>query len=241
MINQRITVKDRIVTLVIGALAILLVFGIYSAFKFYITRPEQLKVDPKISKKEIEAAKKGIPIDLEKYRSYQKVDLYPNGLITPHDLVTACEDRKKSPERCNAEIAKITKILNTSGNIRDAYLYIKAGVSRDNSPFGILTNFDSIWLYVDSSEFGGHLLRSRAVIRKQSEDGVTELLYNLKDVPFVGLPYRDDASPMEKNVLGERLNFAGEHFIGAFVSTLGVGKIFEMKIGYSGGLIEIKK
>lgn len=240
MANEQITIKDKIVTLLVGATAIALVLGSYAAIKFYVSRPEQPKVNPVITKEEIEEAKREIPAELQKYQSYQKVDLYPNGLITPQDLIRVCEDRKRISAQCNAEIAKITKTLITSGNIQDAYLYIKAGVSRENAPFSILTEHDSIWLYIDNSEFGGHLLRSRAIIRRQSEDGITELLYSLKEIPFVGLPYRDDATPRMRNILDDRLNIAGEHFIGAFVSTLGVGKIFEMKIGYDGGFIELK-
>lgn len=241
MANEQITIKNRIITLIVGALSIIFVLGSYSAIKFYVTRPEQPKIDPIISREEIEEAKKETPTDFEKYLSYKKVDLYPNGLVTPVDLVQSCEDRKRIAEKCNQEIAKITKTLSTSGNIENAYLYLKVGVSRENAPFGILTNFDSVWFYIDGSESGGHLLRSRAMVRRQSEDGVTELLYDLREVPFVGLPYRDDASPRMRNILDDTLNIAGEHFIGSFVSTLGIGKIFEMKIGYSGGLIEIKK
>ena len=241
MINKQITIKDRLVTLVIGTLAILLVLGSYSALKFYVTRPEQPKIDPVVNKEDIKKAKEEIPVDLEKYESYRKVDLYPNGLVTPQDLVSACEDKKRIAERCNAEIANITKILVTSGEIKDAYLYIKAGVSRDNAPFGMLTNFDSVWFYIDGGDFGGHLLRSQAIIRRQGEDGTTELLYNLKEIPFIGLPYSDSASPRIKNILDDVLNINGEHFVGSFVSTLGIGEIFELKIGYSGGFIEVQK
>lgn len=241
MTNQRITIKDRITTLAIGVAAIILVLGIYGAIKSYTLRPEQPEVDPTISKGEIEEIKKKIPTDFEKYLSYKKVNIYPNGLVTPIDLIQSCEDRKRVAEKCNQEIARITKVFAVSSEIKNAYLYLKIGVSRENAPFGILTNFDSVWFYVDSSDFGGHLLRSRAVIRKQSEDGITELLYNLREVPFVGLPYNDDAIPRMRNVLDDKLSEPGEHFVGAFVSTKGMGKIFEMKIGYDGGLIEIKE
>lgn len=240
MANEQITIKNRVITLIVGALSILFVLGGYSAIKFYVTRPEQPKIDPIVSREEIEEAKKETLTDFEKYLGYKKVDLYPNGLVTPIDLVQVCEDRKRVAEKCNQEVAKITKVLTTSGNIRDAYLYIKAGVSRNSAPFSILTEFDSIWFYVDSSDFGGHLLRSRAIVRRQSEDGVTELLYSLREIPFVGLPYRDDAPPRIKNILDDRLNIDGEYFIGSFVSTLGIGKIFEIKIGYDGGAIEVK-
>jgi hypothetical protein len=241
MANQQITIKDKITSLVIGAVAIFLVIGGYSAINFYVSRPELPKVDPVITEEDIKKAKEEIPVDLKKYESYQKVNLYPNGLVTPKDLIRACEDRKRIPVQCDAEITKITRVLVTSGEIQDAYLYIKAGVSRDNAPFGTLTEFDSIWFFVDSSDFGGHLLRSQAIVKRQSDDGVTELLYNLREVPFVGLPYRDDANPRMRNILGERLNTPGEHFVGAFVSTLGLGNILEAKIGYDGGLIEIRK
>ncbi len=239
MANQPITVKDRITTLIIGIVAIVFVLGGYSAIKFYIMRPGQPKVNPVVTQKKIEEAKRKTPVDLEKYESYKKVDLYPNGLVTPRDLIHVCEDKKRIQEFCNAEVAKITKVLATSGNIEDAYLYIKIGVSRGNTPFAALTEFDSIWFYVDSSDFGGHLLRPQAIIRRQSDDGMTELLYDLRNVPFIGLPYRNDASPRIINILDDKLNIPGEYFIGAFVSTLGTGKIFEMKIGYNGGLIRL--
>lgn len=241
MTNQRITIKDRITTLAIGVAAIILVLGSYGAIKSYTSRPEQPEVDPTISKEEIEEIKKEAPTDFEKYLSYKKVIIYPNGLVTPTDLIQSCEDKKRVAEKCNQEIARITKVLTASGKIKNAYLYLKVGVSRDNAPFGALTNFDSVWLYVDGSDFGGHLLRSRAIIRRQSEDGVTELLYNLAEVPFVGLPYNDDAIPRVKNILDDKLNDPGEHFVGAFISTKGIGKIFDIKIGYDDGLIEIKE
>ena len=241
MENQQITIKDRVTTLIIGVVAIILVVGSYSAIKFYISRQELPKVDPIVTEEDIRKAKDEVSIDLEKYESYRKINIYPNGLVTPPDLIRVCEDKKRIPAQCNTEIAKITKVLITSGDITDAYLYIKAGVSRDNAPFGTLKNFDSIWFYVDGGDFSGHLLRSKAILRKQSEDGITELLYNLREIPFVGLPYSDNSTPKIQNILNNKLNTKGEHFIGAFVSTLGIGKIFEIKIGYDGGSIEIKK
>lgn len=240
MENKQITIKDKITTITIGLLAIFLVLGSYSAINYYVTKPRQLVVNPVINKEEIEKETIKISTDLEKYTSYKKVDLYPNGLVTPVDLIRVCEDKKKIPTECNKEIARITKVLSVSGNIKGAYLYIKSGVSRNGASFGPLTNFDSIWFYIDGGDFGGHLLRSKAIITRQSEDGLTELLYDLSVIPFTVLPYYDSAIPIVKNMLIEKINTPGNHLIGAFVSTLDMGRIFEMKLGYNGGFMEIK-
>jgi hypothetical protein len=238
MANLQIKIKDQIITLAIGVIAIAIVLGAYSAINFYVMRPEQPKIDPQIDPIKIGELKKTEAAAIERYKNSKKIDVYPNGLVTPSTLIEACEDRKKVPEKCNAEIAKIVRVIKSSGEIKEAYLYIKAGVSRNNAPFSPLTPFDSIWFFIDDSEYGGHLLRSRAIINQQTDDGIAELLFDLREVPFIRLPYKDDASPEKvKNILDNRFKIEGNHFVGGFVSSLGIGKVFEMKIGYEGGLL----
>lgn len=218
-------IKNRLITLSIGVLAIIVVLGGYSFVNYFTNRPQPPRIEPVVVKKEIEAEKQQIHNELDKYSNYKKVAIYPNGLVTPTALIESCEDQKRIPERCNEEIAKITKTLATSGSIGDAFLYIKVGVSRSGAPAGPLTAYDSIWFYVDDSDYGGHLLRSGAIINQQSENGLTELLFNLKKVPFVRLPYQDNVPPEKvRNILDDKLNVAGKHFIGAFFRLLGSAK-----------------
>jgi len=177
---------------------------------------------------------------LELYQGMRKIDIYPGGLVTPISLIQACEDKKRIRERCNEEIVAITQVLNTEAGIKDAYLYIKAGVSRSGSSLGNLTENDSIYFYVDDAkQFGGHLLRSQAQWSKVNTDSV-ELLFDLKSIPFTNLPYNDLAEPNKTPNLIDVLSQPNKHFIASFVSTLGYGKIFEMKIGYSGGRMELQ-
>lgn len=244
-------IKEKLITLIIGTIAVSVVIGAISVFNFLIKKseekPSEQIIQPDFSKEDIEKIKKQeIIIEKEKdkilnlYHGFKKVDIYENGLITPVSLIQACEDKKRIPEKCNEEIAKITKVLNIKTGITEAYLYIKAGVSRGGSPLGNLTENDSIYFYIDNSKlYGGHLLRSRAEWSRINSDNM-ELIFNLKSIPFTHLPYNDLAEPDKIPNLIDVLNQSDKHFIAGFVSTLGYGKIFELKISYSGGEIEVK-
>ncbi len=209
---------------------------------------EELIIQPDFSKEDIEKIKgKEITIEEEKdkifnlYKNLFQVDIYKGGLVTPVSLIQACEDKKRIPEKCNAEIAKITNILSTKTGIMDGYLYVKAGVSRGGSSLGNLTESDSIYFYLDDAkQYGGHLVRSRAEWSHVNVDSV-EMLFNLKSVPFTHVPYDDLAEPDKAPNLIDVLNQSDKHFIAGFVSTLGYGKILELKIGYRGGEIELKQ
>ncbi|MBI1957162.1 MAG: hypothetical protein HYS44_01765 [Candidatus Niyogibacteria bacterium] len=177
---------------------------------------------------------------LKLYQSFKKIDIYTGGLITPVSLIQACEDKKRVVERCNAEIAKISKVLSAEAGITDAYLYVKASVSRGGASLSNLTENDSIYFYIDDAkQFGGHLLRSRAEWSRVNTDGI-ELLFNLNSIPFTHLPYNDLAKPDRTPNLVGVLNQPDKHYVAGFVSTLGYGKIFELKIGYNGGRLELK-
>jgi len=202
-------------------------------------------IQPDFSKEDIEKIKEQeIGKEQEKdkflksYKELKQVVVYKGGLITPVSLIQACEDKKRIPEKCNEEIARITKIFNTENGIIEAYLYVRAGASRGNYSLGNLTENDSIYLYIDDAkQYGGHLLRSQAVWSKANIDSI-ELLFDLKSIPFTHLPYDDFAKPDKKPNIINVLNQSNKHFVASFVSTLGYGKIFELKIGYRGGKIE---
>lgn len=231
-------IKDQIISIILGFLAIALVIGTYSAVNYYISRPSFPNIEPKIEKESMQQEKeKETP--LGEYKKYKQVNVYPEGLVTPKGLIKACTHGSRKPEKCNSEIASITQLIESEKNIEVAYLYIKAGVSRENQPLGPLTKYDSVWFYLDNSKFGGHLLRSRALINRQSKDGVSELLFDLSQVSFTKLPYDNKANPLKEKDILSQLNNGSRHFIGGFVSTLGYGRILEMKIGYKGGDINL--
>lgn len=232
-------IKNQIISLAIGVFAIIFVLFGYGVIKNIAQQPKQPDVLPEIDKSEIELIKNESSKVFEKFSELKQVSIYPNGLVTPRSLVEACKDGSKSPGLCSKEIATITKTVESSGGVQKVYLYIKAGVSRDGASMGPLTQFDSIWFYIDSSNYGGHLLRSSALVNQQTEDGVTELLFDLSSIPFVDLPYSRSKTPEVKDLL-KILSESGEHFVGSFVSTLGDGKIFEILIGYEGGNIVLK-
>lgn len=239
-------IKNRLITLSLGIGAIVLVFGIFGGVSYFVhqktnTEAPIVQIEPDLNKEKISEIKNQTRGDFEKYLQYTKVDIYSNGLVTPTSLTQACKDKGGNKENCNREIAQITKTLSTNGEIENAYLYLKVGVSREDLPLGQLTQFDSVWFFVNESNYSGQLLRPKAIINKQSDEGVTELLYSLKEVPFTHLPYNDGAVPDKiANILDDQLNKPGKQFIGAFVSTLGYGKILEMKIGYNGGSIVLR-
>jgi len=212
---------------------------------FFKEKPSKQIIQPDFSKEDIEKIKEQeVGKDQEKdkilksYKELKQIEIYKGGLVTPVSLIQACEDKKRIPEKCNEEIARITKVFNTESGIVEAYLYVRVGVSRGDSPLRNLTENDSIYFYIDDAKkYGGHLLRSQAIWSRVNIDSV-ELLFDLKSVPFTHLPYNDLSEPNKTPDLKNVLNQPTKHFIGSFVSTLGYGKIFELKIGYSGGKIE---
>ena len=233
----------------ITVLAIIsVIVAVLIATSFFRREPtKEIIIQPDFSKEDIEkikeqetTAEKEMDKILQLYEGFNKIDIYKGGLVTPISLVQACEDKKRIPEKCNAEIAKITKVVITKSEITEAYLYIRAGVSRGGAPLGNLTENDSIYFYLDDAkQYGGHLLRSRAEWSRINTDSI-ELLFNLKSIPFTHLPYDDLADPDKTPNLIGILNESDKHFIAGFVSTLGYGKILELKIGFSGGDITVK-
>src|SRR3989344_7021607 len=181
--SENYSIGKRILTLLLVIAVIILVFALFTAINYYINRPEKIletpQIEPQIYKEDIETIINRPQEDLKKFNEFKKVDIYPNSLITPTNLLSSCKFKSKDRDKCNEEIAKITKVLICSGKINNAYLYIKAAVSENDEPLGPLKDNNSIWLYFDDSGYGGHLLKSAAIINRQSEEGFTELLYNL--------------------------------------------------------------
>lgn len=196
----------------------------------------------KINLASIEEEKKKNELLFEDYENnYSKVNIYPEGQLTPSSLITACRSGSHDLTLCDKEIVKLTKPFSTSGKIDSAYLYIKVGVQREGSTFQGLTYYDSIYFFIDDAQkYGGHLLRAQASWIKENSDS-TELLFNLKKTPFTTVPYPSNSSvtPINTPNILDQLNNRKDHYIVGFVSTLGIGKIYEMNIGYQGGEINL--
>jgi len=229
-----------IIAIISVIIAFLTINGIFKNQSFMrIAEPDFSKADIQKVKKDEVTLKKEADNIFSAFKELKYVDIYSGSMDTPIGLIRACEDKKRIAEDCNKEIAKITKILTTDPTITKAYLYIKAGVLIDSYSFGNLTKNDSIYFYIDDAkQYGGHLLRSQAVWSQINNSNI-ELLFDLSSVPFTHLPYKDFVDPDKIPNIINVINQPEKHFIGAFVSTLGYGRIFEMRIGYKGGSIKI--
>lgn len=210
----------------------------------------QPSVEPSVNPGTIDDILKKQEVAKQEYLKYNKVDIYPAGLTTPQSLIAACEDKKKVQTICNQEIANITQIIKTSGQINKAYLYIRAAVSSQGTTTKLNPNEDSVWFYITKG-FGsqitnkdvvaGHLLRNKAIFSHDvvATDGsvYTEMLFDMSQLPFTTLPYNEANPPTQVADALSVLNIADRHFVAGFVSTLNLGEILEMRIGYSGGSI----
>lgn len=153
------------------------------------------------------------------YNSYQ--NFYKTSLFNEEGFTT--------PSIINREVVINSAIhLNTFGKIKKAYLYIRAGVG---NPLSRLTQFDSIYFFIDDGKNGGHLLRTKSFNIPHQGIETTELLFDLSHLPLVDIPYNEKDQPKDLEVLNI-LNKEGIHYIGMFVSTQNFGKIEEAVIGY---------
>ncbi|MFA6184496.1 MAG: hypothetical protein WC682_05390 [Parcubacteria group bacterium] len=158
--------------------------------------------------------------DFDKFNSYKKFDVYPDGIVTPLNFVNNAEKDLKNAGRK----------IKISGKIEDAYVYIRAGANDQNGKFtSIMRQYDSIWFYISNGHFlGGQLDVGQSIFGGTSE--LTDLLFNLKSVPVADdlMQYKKGFFKSE-NLLSE-LN--GERTIGSLVSTVRYGRIDVLEIGY---------
>lgn len=133
------------------------------------------------------------------------------------------------PDYSSGTIIKTSKSIVSTGNISEAYLYIKAGV---DNPLRPLTKYDSIYLYFDLPETSGHFIGSESLNTETPGDNLTTLVYDTKNILFRG-------SSNPKNLLAV-LNRGGQYNIGAFVATERFGQVVELVLAYKGGSIVLK-
>lgn len=210
---------------------ILLLLALFLVFKTdWIKR--QSTIPPEITtvtKKEIEIEKKKEEenlTDFQKFASkeYSKVVLFQDA-ITPRII-----DKET--------VIKLTKKIKITEPITDGYLYIKAGV---DSPLHSLTQYDSIYFYIDDGVNGGHIIRTKSLPIEETSGQITELLFPINEIILdPDLPYDENTpdSKVRKINLLKILQEPGDHFIGSFVSTLRYGVLLELTIGYKGGGIQ---
>lgn len=166
--------------------------------------------------------------DYEKFQSYNHVSIYPNGFVTPSDYIT----------NDTAAITSAGRKIVITGELDDAYIYIKAGANDSNGNFSsILRDFDGIWFYLQNGQFlGGQLELDKSIFGKPSN--LTELLYNLKSVStaknkddYRNKIYRTQNLFSELNAKKEG-ELSSKKIIGALVSTQRYGKVEQLIIGY---------
>lgn len=201
------------------------------------------KIEPEIQPKIIQQEKETTPEPFEQFFNSHRIAIYPDGLVTPETLISACENPSgrgvKDQTQCNKEIAKITRILEVSKKPTSGWLYVKASVSRGKAPLGALNkDYDAIWIFLKDGLHGGNLFQKDAISRI-SEDGTTELLYRLNKIIVVGLPY-SETNPINRRELNfTEVLIPGKHYVAAFVSSLGYGKIQALEIGLEDGNIKL--
>lgn len=214
--------------LLIIAIAVIAIVNKITTPKIVVEKPV-INENPAASTTEIIATSSDLRIggnteiindDIKKFNSYNLISIYPNGVVTPSDYI----------QNPNKSLDGIAKNIVITGNISDAYIYIKAGANDENGNFtSIKKQYDGIWFYLRNGKFlGGQLELSKSVFGQTSE--LTELLYNLKNVSVAeNLDAYRNNKYVNKNLLSE-LN--GERKIGALVSTSRYGRIEKVILAY---------
>jgi len=160
--------------------------------------------------------------DFEKYNSnlYKKTPIYLDGIETPDNYIQKDEEA----------LTNAGRKIKITGEIEDAYIYIKAGANDEKGNFtSIMKEYDGVWFYLMNGHFlGGQLDLSESKFGQPSE--LTELLYNIKKIPVAkNLIEYKNKNFKTLDLLNE---LKDERFIGALVSTERYGKIIDLTIGY---------
>lgn len=127
--------------------------------------------------------------------------------------------------------------LETNGNVSDLYLYVEAGV---DTPERQLTQYDSIYVFVDNINDDGHLIREESLMGDSVSRGdtTTKLLFGMEEVPLTGIPYPNGRWTRDFTGM---LNVPGIHRLGSFVATQRSGVLKKLVLGYRTGEITLVK
>lgn len=133
-LNKKHLIRDRLITLVIGSLAIILVLSSISLVNFYLNK--KFPKEPEIKPSEFP--------DYEAYKSFER-----KTILVKDNLSFVTKDYKK--------IGEVKKQFFVEGQFRRAYLFVNASVD-NGMP---LTIYDSI--YITLNQKGGHILRNKSL------------------------------------------------------------------------------
>lgn len=140
-------------------------------------------------------------------------------VVTSKEIKTFCNIEEKDIQKCNAELAKITKKIIFDGSIEDIFIKISAGV--DRSGMKGFTEYDSIWFYLNKKS--GRLDLNNVEYKKYNElENSEEFYFDFSNIIF------DDKDPIN---LFENINVEKNYLI-TFVSTLGYGIIDSLEFYY---------
>lgn len=211
------------IAIFVTIVAIFIVFRFTNLFSPTPTPPEVNMPTEKEEIERIHEEQEQKTTDFEKYQKMEKITLFRNFVTTE-----AMKNKNSVSETLIANSKKISAV----DNIKNAFLYIKANTGTPPSP---LTQYDSVYVYIDTGSYGGHLLRRLSLIRAtelSEKEEITELLYDFKRIPVTHIPYDDNAKPDKVIDFLDILKQPDYHYFGAFVSTLKYGNLIELTIGY---------
>jgi len=161
------------------------------------------------------------PAEPSEYQKFKK--LFASGhVIEVENMPIRSPNFSKTNTEVNNRIAKefltseFRKII-TPTNIESGYFYIKVSAGE-----GQLTNKESVYVYLNSGTYGGHLMKSKSLISDPNLKG--EYLYKLDSIPLTTIPYSDD-NPYKSVDWILILNSQNTNYFGGFVSTVREGVI----------------
>ncbi len=208
-----------------GILVIVFALG-GSLLSFYIihrlNKLEQEIKEPPISSTALEQVVVNPlePTDFQKYQELIKsgnfVELPNMPMYSPKFSVSSVEENNRIANQfLTNEFRKVA--LPVGRKIIEGYLFLKVSAGD-----GMLSNKESVYVYLKDGTHGGHLMKSKSLISDPKLTG--QYLYKLNAMPLTTIPYSDDNPYIEKNWLS-LLNAQNYNYFGGFVSTVRGGKI----------------
>jgi hypothetical protein len=235
--------EEKLKTKIISAIVFILVISLTIAMiqivgvgidflRGKLNLSKEVRVESTLNEKEIEGIIKIVekakpaPSKFSDYDYYQKLEKLP--------LVTSTEswvEKKGDAEKVEGRVFK--KFIRANGNIANAYLFVDVSVD-NGEPLKI---WDSIYVSLRKIKnnnlyipLDGHLLRSESL--KVPDSDTTQLLYDLRQIPFTAIPYSDNNKFTNKDWL-LLLQNADKFQFETFLSTLREGGMIDnISIGY---------
>lgn len=192
--------------------------------------PDPPKIDGiEITKEELE--QQTLSPEMKDFQNLQKnghtVVLNKKNIVTPKFVIG---DQEGSNQTAKDFLLQNSLRFETKGNIEHGYLHIRVGAGY---PPATLSKKESVYLYLDSGDLGGHLYKPASFITEPNAAGETEYLFKLENISFTTLPYSDGNTPYTRNWLSA-LQKKGAHYLGGFVSANRYAVIQEISFVYAG-------